>query len=106
MHLTITRFNLGPNLTGAEAVRLFEQSLPRYAAVPGLLSKYYYLGAEGQAGGVYLWARAQDAQAFFTPEFTESIRRRFGSTPTVESMDCPIWLDNQHASQRIEPPAP
>lgn len=105
MHLTITRFAIGPELSRADAVRLFEQSLPRYAAVPGLLCKHYHLGADGVAGGVYLWARAQDAEAFFTPAFTEGIRQRFGSTPTLESLDCPISLDNQHSTQRIEAPA-
>jgi hypothetical protein len=102
MYLTITRFALGPGLSHREVVRLFEQSLPRYAAIPGLLCKHYYLAEGDIAGGVYLWASKADAEALFTPEFAEAIRLRFGHAPTVQAMDCPITLDNLHATHRIE----
>lgn len=106
MYLTITRFEITQPFTRAEVARMFEQSMPRYAAVPGLLSKQYYLEREGLVGGgIYLWARREDAEAFLTPAFAEGLRARFGSLPTVQAMDCPVWLDNAHQDQRVELPA-
>jgi hypothetical protein len=101
MHLTITRFEVTEPIGREALAALFEQSLPRYRAVPGLLSKHYYMEPDSRfAGGIYLWARPEDAQAFLTPAFSESIRARFGSAPTVTVMDCPLTLDNIHGEHR------
>lgn len=104
MYITITRFDVKPSLSRADVARLFEQSLPRYAAVPGLLNKHYWLGEGQEAGGVYLWASREDAESFFTPAFEASIRERFGSIPQVTAMDCPVSLDNVHQARRVELP--
>lgn len=96
MHLTITRFEVSPSLTEAEIVRMFEQSTERYAQVPGLLAKHYYLAPGHQAGGVYLWEDETRARVVHADAFAEAIRERFGSAPTIESMHCPISLDNIH----------
>jgi hypothetical protein len=102
MHLTITRFEVTAPISRAELAALFEQSLPRYSAVPGLLSKHYYMEPDSRfAGGVYLWATPQDAQAFLTPAFSEGIRARFGGLPTVQVLDCPVTLDNIHGDHRV-----
>ena len=102
MHLTITRFEVTAPISRDEIAALFEQSLPRYRAAPGLLSKHYYLEPDSRfAGGIYLWASPQDAQAFLTPAFSETIRARFGSLPTVQVLDCPVTLDNIHGDHRL-----
>ena len=102
MHLTITRFEITTPIKRNEIAALFEQSLPRYRAAQGLLSKHYYLEPGSRfAGGIYLWASPGDAQAFFTPAFDEAIRARFGSMPTVQVLDCPLTLDNIHGDHRI-----
>ena len=105
MHLTLTRFEVTPAMERAQIVSLFEQSLPRYRAVPGLLSKHYYLEEGGRfAGGVYLWAGREDAEAFLTPAFAEAIRTRFGGTPAVTHLVCPLSLDNAPHAQRTAAP--
>lgn len=101
MHLTITRFEVAPDLAEADVVRMFEQSTERYAQVPGLLAKHYYLGPGRQAGGVYLWENEARAKVVLGDAFAEAIRQRFGSTPTVESMYCPLSLDNVRGCVRI-----
>ncbi|MBV6304062.1 YdhR family protein [Candidimonas humi] len=94
MHLTITKFEVDPDLTVADLVRMFEQSTERYTRVPGLLAKHYYLGPGRQAGGVYLWEDEERAKAAQGVEFVEAIRQRFGSVPEVQAMYCPLSLDN------------
>lgn len=104
MHLTITRFEVTQPVDREQLAILFQQSLPRYRVVPGLLSKHYYMEPDSQfAGGIYLWTSPEDAQAFFTPEFSETIRARFGGMPTVQVLDCPLTLDNIHADHRVSP---
>lgn len=102
MHLTITRFEVTQPIDRDQLSTLFQQSLPRYSTVPGLLSKHYYTEPDSRfAGGIYLWASPEDAQALLTPEFSEAIRARFGSTPTVQVLDCPLTLDNIHGDHRV-----
>ncbi|OWT63518.1 YdhR family protein [Candidimonas nitroreducens] len=101
MHLTITKFQVSPHLTEADVVSMFEQSTERYAQIPGLLAKHYFVGPGRQAGGVYLWENEAQAKAVLGAEFAEAIRQRFGSAPTVESMYCPLSLDNARRSVRI-----
>lgn len=96
MHLTITKFKVSPSLAEAELVRMFEQSTQRYAQVPGLLLKHYYLAPDHWAGGIYLWENEAQAQAALGDAFITAIRERFGSMPTIESLHCPISLDNIH----------
>ena len=102
MHLTITRFEVTMPIELDQLTVLFEQSLPRYRAVAGLLSKHYYTEPNSRfAGGIYLWNNLEDAQAFLTPEFSEAIRARFGTLPTVQVLDCPLSLDNLHGDHRV-----
>jgi hypothetical protein len=102
MHLTITRFEVTMPIDRDQLATLFEQSLPRYSAVAGLLSKHYYMEPSSRfAGGIYLWSSREQAQAFLTPEFSEAIRARFGTMPTVQVLDCPLTLDNIHGEHRV-----
>lgn len=101
MHLTITRFEVTMPINRDQLAALFEQSLTRYRDVPWLLSKHYYMEPDSRfAGGIYLWASPEQAQAFLTPEFSEAIRARFGALPTVQVLDCPLTLDNIHGEHR------
>ena len=102
MHLTITRFEVTQPIDRDQLTTLFQQSLPRYSAAPGLLSKHYYVEPESRfAGGIYLWASPEEAQAFLTPAFSEAIRARFGGMPTIQVLDCPLTLDNIHGEHRM-----
>jgi len=101
MYLVITHFMVDAQIDSAELACMFESSAPRYAAIPGLLSKQYYIeDGDGGAGGVYLWERKEDADNFFDDTFRQTIAQRFGSLPTLRTMNCPIWLDNVHQIQR------
>jgi hypothetical protein len=102
MHLTITRFEVSLPIGRDQLAELFEQSLPRYRAVPGLLSKHYYFEPGSRfAGGIYLWASEAAANAFLTPEFAKAIEARFGGAPSVTKLDCPLTLDNLHGDHRL-----
>lgn len=101
MHMSITKFQVSPSLSNEELIRMFEQSVERYAQLSGLLFKHYFLAPDHWAGGVYLWESEAQAKAAFGDAFTAAILERFGSTPTVESMYCPISLDNIHKHTRF-----
>jgi hypothetical protein len=101
MHLTITHFEVTMPIDRDQLTTLFGQSLPRYSAVSGLLSKHYYMEPDNHfAGGIYLWASPEQAQAFLTPEFSEAICARFGTMPTAQVLDCPLTVDNIHGEHR------
>lgn len=99
MYLAITHFIVSKTISPPELASMFEGSAARYGAVPGLLSKHYYVDDTGGAGGVYLWQNKQHADAFFDDTFNETIRQRFGSLPTIKAMQCPLSLDNVHHTQ-------
>jgi hypothetical protein len=52
---------------------LFTARAQQYAAVPGLLQKYYLRYHNGQHGGVYVWDSAGSMQAFRAGELSRSI---------------------------------
>jgi heme-degrading monooxygenase HmoA len=53
--------------------QLFEARAREYAAVPGLLQKYYLRYQNGRHGGIYLWDSPQSMQAFRAGELSRSI---------------------------------
>lgn len=93
MHITVTRFSLGPHLTVAQARELFEASAPRYRTLPGLIHKSYYIVDAQQVGGVYTWRDRAAADAFFTAEWSAGIVERFGSAPTVTALPVVLHVD-------------
>ncbi len=44
---------------------LFQQSVPQYQALPGLVRKYFTIGDDNRAGGIYLFASRAAAEAWF-----------------------------------------
>lgn len=52
---------------------LFAARAQHYAAVPGLLQKYYLRYHNGQHGGVYIWDSPESMQAFRASELSRSI---------------------------------
>jgi hypothetical protein len=63
----------------------------------GLVRKYYLLSEDGQsAASVYLWSSRQLAEAFFTQEWMEFMRLKYGYRPTVTFYECPVIVDNAY----------
>lgn len=69
----------------------FEASIPRHAAVPGLLRKFFTLSDDGELGGIYLWESRADADAF-TSETWGAARP---ASLEIERFEAPVVLDNE-----------
>lgn len=69
------------------------KSVPQYRQVPGLLRKYFTIGA-GDFGGVYLFASRAAAQGWFNDAWSRRIVSTYGAPATVTYYDVPVALDN------------
>lgn len=93
MIIAIARFRLPDGMTDEDAAKMFEASVPRYEALPGLVRKNYILGG-GYGGGVYLWESLEAAKALYEGDmWRSSIRERFGSDPELAYYDNPVTID-------------
>jgi hypothetical protein len=91
----IVQFRLPQPITRDRAREVFSNSAPKYRAVQGLVRKYYILSPDGgTAGGVYLWRSRDDADRFYTDEWEEGIRTKYGTQPSVNYFECPVVVDN------------
>jgi hypothetical protein len=94
MIIAIVRFGLPKPMSFDEAGDSFEKGAPAYQSAPGLLRKHYLLGEHGDvAGGVYFWNSRDDADAFYSPAWSQRLAERFGSPPTVEFFSSPLSVE-------------
>ncbi len=74
--------------------RRMRDTIPQYAALPGLLDKMYsFAQSDGQFGGIYRWRSRAEAQAWFGPAWFERVRRERGVEGTVRLFEAPVTLD-------------
>jgi hypothetical protein len=79
-------------VTRAQLVDAFEQAVPTYRAVPGLLRKQFTLSDRGTFGGVYLWKDEASARAWFDAAWQARVRQTYGRDAKIEWFDTPILL--------------
>ena len=77
----------------------FEKSVPQYRQLPGLVRKYYTIGDDNRAGGIYLFASRAAAEAWFTPEWRAMVQARWGSPPVVSYFAVPVAVDGTGAGR-------
>lgn len=77
----------------------FEKSVPQYRQLPGLVRKYYTIGDDNRAGGIYLFASRAAAEAWFTPEWRSKVQARWGSPPEVSYFAVPVTVDGTAAGR-------
>ena len=76
-------------------VQVLEKSGPKYDGLDGLIRKYYLVtGDNTKAGGVYFWESIDKANAWFTPEWFDYIKTKFGESPSVEYFKAPVIVNN------------
>jgi hypothetical protein len=85
-----------PEGTSPEAIReLFSQTADRYVGVPGLIRKYFGFSADArQVIGIYIWETRADAAAFYTPDWIEGVRSRWGSMPAKTEWEIPQIVES------------
>lgn len=69
------------------------RSVPTYAAVPGLIRKYFTIG-QADFGGLYLFRDRASAQAWFSDAWRAKAAATYGGQPTVTYFDVPLVVDN------------
>ena len=72
------------------------RSAPTYAAVPGLIRKYFTIG-QADFGGLYLFRNRTAAQAGFSDAWRARVVATYGTQPTVTYFDVPLVVDNSAA---------
>lgn len=72
------------------------KSAPTYAAVPGLIRKYFTIG-QADFGGLYLFRDRASAQAWFNDAWRARVVATYGAQPTVTYFDVPLVVDNSVA---------
>jgi hypothetical protein len=72
------------------------RSVPTYAAVPGLIRKYFTIG-QADFGGLYLFRDRASAQTWFSDAWRARVVATYGAQPTVTYFDVPLVVDNSVA---------
>ena len=95
MITALVQFGLPQPITREKAREAFSRSALKYRGVQGLIRKYFVLSPDGgTAGGMYLWHSREEAERFYTEEWNESIREKYGARPTVTFFESPVVVDN------------
>jgi hypothetical protein len=70
-------------------------TVPQYAALPGLAHKAFSLAqADGQYGGLYLWKDEASARAFFSPDWFVRVEKERGVKGQVQFFEVPVAVAN------------
>lgn len=77
------------NIGHEELVRRAHEREPQFAALPGLIQKYYIKINENEFGGVYIWESEEALAAYRKSELAATIAQAYGATepPTIERLD-------------------
>lgn len=76
-------------LTEEEMIRKAREREPEFAAIPGIIQKYYIRISEGEFGGVYLWDTEASLKEYRASDLAATIASAYEATeaPRVERFD-------------------
>jgi heme-degrading monooxygenase HmoA len=96
MYAAIVNYTPDRNLSKADIEARFEASTPIFAAMPGLVRKYFCFDAASWAGtSLYIWESLEAAKACFdSPQFLAGFRSAFGCEPAINYLDVRYVIDN------------
>ena len=95
MITALVQFKLPQPITRQKAQEIFVSSAPEFLDTLGLIRKYFLLSEDGgTAGGVYLWKSKKDAKDFYTKEWENYIREKYGTPASVTYFESPVVVDN------------
>src|SRR5689334_24605462 len=95
MIVAIVTFQMPKATTAEQMSAPFQEAVPMFKSVAGLLTKYFYVSEDGRrAGGVYVWASRADADRLYNGEWRAFVEKKFGSTATIDFRNSPVMVDN------------
>ena len=81
-------------LPRAQLEQAFAASVGDYQGRAGLIRKYYAIGDDNRAGGIYLWESRAAAQAWYNDAWKAGVLKRWGAPASVYYFDVPLVVDN------------
>lgn len=95
MVAVVVNYPLAPSFTPQRVREYFDQAIPKFKDMPGLIRKYFLLAEDGHsAGSVYLWEEREQAIAFHNESWKHFMENKYGYRPTITIFDCPFVVDN------------
>ena len=102
MVTVVVNYELAPSFTTDRVRTNFEQAIPKYKDLTGLIRKYFLIATDGKsAGSVYLWETNEQALAFHDENWKQFMHDKYGHRPSLEIYECPIVIDN-HSREVIQ----
>jgi hypothetical protein len=82
--ITITRIEKPWVASRTLVIKKFIESIPQYAKINGLLTKYYsFTKTQDQFGGIYLWSNESAARNWFNPAWFQRVQKTYKSPGEV-----------------------
>lgn len=107
MITAIVLYDLPPSIGLEDCRAHFTRIAPDFLPVPGFLRKQFICSADGQvAGGVYMWETQADAERFYSGEWLEGIRARYGCEPRISYFETLALADQATTSAGALAPQP
>ena len=77
------------NLTEDELLKVANERLPQFRAIPGLLQKYYVKDNKVMYGGIYVWDSRESLLTFRNSDLAASIPEAYKTIgqPEIEILD-------------------
>lgn len=82
-------------LTEDEMLKIAHEREPEFAAIPGILQKYYIkTGKPGEFGGVYVWDSKESLEEYRKSELAATIAKAYKAIepPSIELVDIMFQL--------------
>ncbi len=97
MVAVVVNYDLAPSFTTQRVRDYFNQAIPKFMNLPGLIRKYFLVSEDGHsAGSVYLWEDREKALAFHDEAWKDFMANKYGYRPTITVFDCPYVVDNAY----------
>jgi len=81
-----------PGVSSAMLDAGFRQAVPQYQQIPGLVRKYFTRD-DTSFGGMYLWRNRAAAEAWYNPQWRQTVRARYGVDPEVRYFAAPVVIE-------------
>ncbi len=96
MYAAIVTYTPEPSLSEADIAARFEAATPMFAAMPGLMRKYFCFDAENRQGtSLYIWESLEAAKTCYeSPQFQAGFRSAFGCDPAIAYHEVRHLVDN------------
>ena len=103
MITVLVKYKLPAGTDRASAHKQSEAAAPKFQTLNGLRTKYFlYQDDEGCGGGFYIWDDREQAEAFHSEAWLDSMEERMGSRPEITFFETAVVVDNSAGNILVE----